>query len=92
MKNSVIEQITTLRNPNYPKIVWVLIKTNDGIEGIGETSYDPGTVESFILGEASDYLLGKILYCLIYCFHNIVLIQKRKYFIHLREEMLPRVS
>ena len=59
MKNSVIEQITTLRNPNYPKIVWVLIKTNDGIEGIGETSYDPDTVESFILGEASDYLLGK---------------------------------
>ena len=59
MKNSIIEQITTLRNPNYPKIVWVLIKTNDGIEGIGETSYDPGTVESFILGEASDYLLGK---------------------------------
>ena len=59
LKNSVIEQITTLRNPNYPKIVWVLIKTNDGIEGIGETSYDPDTVESFILGEASDYLLEK---------------------------------
>ncbi|GIS30665.1 MAG: hypothetical protein Ct9H90mP2_10480 [Dehalococcoidia bacterium] len=36
-----------------------MIKTNDGIEGIGETSYDPDTVESFILGEASDYLLGK---------------------------------
>ena len=59
MKSIVIEKITTLRNPNYPKIVWVLIKTNDGIEGIGETSYDPDTVEAFILGEASDYLIGK---------------------------------
>tara|TARA_Y100001970_G_scaffold31899_1_gene39758 strand:- start:9369 stop:10580 length:1212 start_codon:yes stop_codon:yes gene_type:complete len=59
LKSIVIEKITTLRNPNYPKIVWVLIKTNDGIEGIGETSYDPDTVEAFILGEASDYLIGK---------------------------------
>ena len=59
MKNTVIEQITTLRNPNYPKIVWVLIKSSDGLEGIGETSYDPDTVEAFIQGEAANYLLGK---------------------------------
>ena len=57
--NLSIEQITTIRNPNYPKIIWVLVKTNDGLEGIGETSYDPSTVEAFIMGEASDYLLGK---------------------------------
>ena len=57
--NLSIEQITTIRNPNYPKIIWVLVKTNDGLEGIGETSYDPATVEAFIMGEASDYLLGK---------------------------------
>ena len=59
MKNPVIEQITTLRNPNYPKIVWVIVKTTDGLKGIGETSYDPDTVEAFIQGEGSDYLLGK---------------------------------
>ena len=57
--NLSIEQITTIRNPSYPKIIWVLVKTNDGLEGIGETSYDPSTVEAFIMGEASDYLLGK---------------------------------
>ena len=59
MKDTVIEQITTLRNPNYPKIVWVLIKSSDGFEGMGETSYDPDTVEAFIQGEGSRYLLGK---------------------------------
>ena len=57
--NLSIEQITTIRNPSYPKIIWVLVKTNDGLEGIGETSYDPSTVEAFIMGEASNYLLGK---------------------------------
>jgi len=59
LKKSVIEKITTIRNPNYPKIVWVLIKSSDGFEGIGETSYDPDTVEAFIQGEGSKYLLGK---------------------------------
>jgi len=58
-KNSIVEEIKTLRNPNFPKIVWVLIKTNDGYEGLGETSYDPDTVEAFIQGEGSSYLLGK---------------------------------
>tara|TARA_B100001105_G_C22378460_1_gene438451 strand:+ start:119 stop:1333 length:1215 start_codon:yes stop_codon:yes gene_type:complete len=57
--NLSIEQITTIRNPSYPKIIWVLVKTNDGLEGIGETSYDPSTVEAFIMEEASNYLLGK---------------------------------
>ena len=32
--NLSIEQITTIRNPNYPKIIWVLVKTNDGLEGM----------------------------------------------------------
>ena len=59
MSNSVIETINVYRNPDYAQIVWVSIKTNDGFEGIGETSYVPETVESFILGPASDYLLGK---------------------------------
>ncbi|MDP6425989.1 MAG: mandelate racemase/muconate lactonizing enzyme family protein, partial [Dehalococcoidia bacterium] len=59
MSNAVIEQITTIRNPEYPHIVWLEIKSSDGHVGLGETSFSTDAVESLIHGEFSEYLIGK---------------------------------
>ena len=54
-----ITRIETLRNPAYAKIIWVLVHTDDGNIGLGETSFSPHTVEAWIHEEAAEYLLGK---------------------------------
>ena len=59
MSNAVIEQISTIRNPEYPHIVWLEIKSSDGHVGLGETSFSTDAVESLIHGEFSEYLIGK---------------------------------
>jgi L-alanine-DL-glutamate epimerase-like enolase superfamily enzyme len=58
-KQPVITRIETFRNPEYPKIVWVQIHSSDGHVGLGETSFEPDTVESWIHEEAATYLLGQ---------------------------------
>lgn len=58
-KNPVITSVETLRNPEYPRIIWVRISSSDGHTGIGETSFEPATVETWIHESAAPYLLGK---------------------------------
>jgi L-alanine-DL-glutamate epimerase-like enolase superfamily enzyme len=58
-KNPVISRIETLRNPEYPRIIWVRITSSDGLTGIGETSFEPATVETWVHEHAAPYLLGK---------------------------------
>lgn len=57
--NPTITSIETLRNPEYPRIVWVRIGTSDGLFGLGETSFEPATVETWVHESAADYLLGQ---------------------------------
>ena len=54
-----ITKIDVIRNENYAKIIWVLIHDESGEFGIGETSWGPDTVETFILKEAAPYLIGQ---------------------------------
>tara|TARA_Y100001960_G_scaffold20771_1_gene18210 strand:- start:3132 stop:4337 length:1206 start_codon:yes stop_codon:yes gene_type:complete len=54
-----ITKIDVIRNKNYAKIIWVLIHDESGEFGIGETSWGPDTVETFILKEAAPYLIGQ---------------------------------
>lgn len=57
--NPTITSIETLRNPEYPRIVWVRIGSSDGLFGLGETSFEPATVETWVHESAATYLLGK---------------------------------
>ena len=54
-----ITKIETIRNANYAKIIWVVVHDESGEFGIGETSWGPDTVETFILKEASTALIGQ---------------------------------
>ncbi len=54
-----ITSIETLRNPEYPRIIWVRIGSSDGLFGLGETSFEPATVETWVHENAATYLLGK---------------------------------
>jgi len=56
---SKISKIETIRNPNYAKIIWVVIHDESGEFGIGETSWGPDTVEANILKEIAPALMGQ---------------------------------
>jgi galactonate dehydratase len=55
----VITRIETLRNPEYPEIVWTRIYSSDGFVGLGETSFSPDAIEAYIHNDIQKYLLGK---------------------------------
>ena len=55
----VITRIETLRNPEYPMIVWVQIHSSDGFIGLGESSFSPDAIEAYIHSDVASYLLGK---------------------------------
>ena len=59
MKTPIIEEIKTIRNPEYPHIIWLEIKSSDGTKGLGETSFNVDAVEALIHDEFGLYLLGK---------------------------------
>ncbi|MEX0761004.1 MAG: mandelate racemase/muconate lactonizing enzyme family protein [Dehalococcoidia bacterium] len=55
----VISRIETFRHPDYARLIFVRLHTSDGLTGVGETSFGPDAVETFIHSEIADYLLGK---------------------------------
>ncbi len=57
--NPTITSVETLRNPEYPRIVWVRIGSSDGLFGLGETSFEPATVETWVHENAAQFLLGQ---------------------------------
>ena len=54
-----ITKIETIRNPKYAKILWTVVHDESGEFGIGETSWGPDTVETFILKEIAPGMIGK---------------------------------
>ena len=57
--SSRITQIETLTHPDYPKLVWINLTSDDGVTGHGETSFGPEAVEAFIHNDVAPYLLGR---------------------------------
>jgi galactonate dehydratase len=57
-KKSVITRIETMMHPDYPKLLWVRLHTNDGLVGLGETSFGPEAVAAWIHESAAETLLG----------------------------------
>ena len=54
-----ITKIETIRNPKYAKILLTVVYDESGEFGIGETSWGPDTVETFILKEIAPGMIGK---------------------------------
>jgi L-alanine-DL-glutamate epimerase-like enolase superfamily enzyme len=55
----VVEEIRTLRIPEFANMVWIEVKTSDGVVGMGEACLGPLAVEAYIHETAAPYLLGK---------------------------------
>jgi galactonate dehydratase len=54
-----IAEIKTVRWAAQPNLLWALVRTSAGVEGLGETYYLPGAVESVIHDLAAELLIGK---------------------------------
>lgn len=50
--------IETLRTDEFPNIVHVRVGTDEGVVGLGETSFGPAAAEAFIHESVAPYLLG----------------------------------
>jgi L-alanine-DL-glutamate epimerase-like enolase superfamily enzyme len=54
-----IISVETLRLKEFGNLIWVKLKTNEGLEGLGETFMWPAPVEAHIHETVAPYLLGK---------------------------------
>ena len=54
-----IERIDTIRLAEHPRTLWVEVRTDDGLVGLGETYYVPGAVAAVIHDIAAPHLLGQ---------------------------------
>jgi galactonate dehydratase len=54
-----ITQVDTLRLGEFPNILFVLVRTDEGLSGLGETFYGARAVEAYVHETAAPYLLGK---------------------------------
>lgn len=54
-----IDAIETLRLEEFPNLLWVQVRTDDGIVGLGETFFGARAVETYIHETVAPYLLGK---------------------------------
>ena len=53
-----ITSIDTILNAEYPALIWVQIHTDDGVTGLGETSFGVEAVEALIHADFAPYLIG----------------------------------
>lgn len=54
-----ITAIETLRSEEFPNLLWVLVHTDQGLTGLGETFYGARAAEAYIHEWAADRLLGQ---------------------------------
>ena len=54
-----ITAIETVRVEEFPNLLWVLVHTDEGLTGLGETFYGPGSAEAHIHGIITPLLLGQ---------------------------------
>jgi L-alanine-DL-glutamate epimerase-like enolase superfamily enzyme len=55
----IVTDIETIRLDAFPNILWVLVKTDQGIAGLGETFYGTLAAEGHIHQTIAPYLIGK---------------------------------
>ena len=54
-----ITGVETLRLGEFPNIVWILIQTDEGLTGLGETFMGAGAVEAYIHETVAPKLIGR---------------------------------
>ncbi len=54
-----VTAIETLRLDEFPNLLWVQVRTDEGLSGLGEVFYGPGSAEAHIHEIIAPYLLGK---------------------------------
>lgn len=54
-----ITQLETLRVAEFPKIVWLRVHTDEGLIGLGETSYAASSVEDYLHRHVAPKVLGR---------------------------------
>lgn len=54
-----ITKLETIRNARHSNLLWVLVHTDEGLTGLGETFRNPGAVEAYIHETCAPYLLGR---------------------------------
>ncbi|MFN3613944.1 MAG: mandelate racemase/muconate lactonizing enzyme family protein [Rubrimonas sp.] len=54
-----ITAVETLRLGEFPNIIWVLIRTDEGLTGLGETFMDAGAVEAHVHDTLAPRLIGR---------------------------------
>ncbi len=54
-----ITKLETLRLEEFPNLIWVLVHTDEGLTGLGETFFGAQAVESYLHESVAPYLLGK---------------------------------
>lgn len=54
-----ITQIETLRVEEHPNILWVRVRTDEGVAGLGETFWGAQTVEAYLHESVAPRLLGR---------------------------------
>src|SRR3954463_14148102 len=54
-----ITRVDTLRLSEFPSLVYVLVHTDEGLVGLGETFFFADAVEAHVHEVVADYLLGQ---------------------------------
>ena len=54
-----VTRIDTLRLGEYANVLWVLVRTDEGLTGLGETFMGAEAVEAYVHESVAPYLLGK---------------------------------
>jgi galactonate dehydratase len=54
-----ITEVETLRLDEFPNVLWVLVHTDEGLTGLGETFFGARAAEAYVHETAAPYLLGK---------------------------------
>jgi L-alanine-DL-glutamate epimerase-like enolase superfamily enzyme len=59
MNETRIRSVATVRVESQPNVCWVLIETDGGVLGLGETFFGAEAVEAYIHETAAPYLVGR---------------------------------
>ena len=54
-----VTKVETLWLDEFPNVLWVLVHTDEGLVGLGETFFGAQAVESYIHESVAPYLIGK---------------------------------
>ncbi len=54
-----VTALETIRLDEYPNLIWILVHTDEGLTGLGETFFGARAVEAYVHESVAPYLLGQ---------------------------------